>query len=132
MRRLLPLLFALLLVVAACSSSSDETTTSTLAGQTSGTTEDGGADEGSADDEGATNGDLEVAVDVEAMCRTLTLYSAARVPPQNAAEGMLFVDLRDATSQERAAYGDLLISAPAIGCPAQQRYAEAIQYWLGF
>lgn len=74
----------------------------------------------------------DVAPEVLAMCRTLTLYSAARVPPATAAEALLFVDLEDATSQEMAAYGDLLISAPEEECPEQFRYAEAIQYWLGF
>jgi hypothetical protein len=66
------------------------------------------------------------------MCRTLELFSAARVPPPAAAESMTFVDLDGATSQEKAAYGDLLIGAPSEGCPAQFRYAEAIAYWLGF
>lgn len=78
--------------------------------------------------------DLEVpgGLDVEAMCRTLELFSAARVPPPTAAESMTFVDLEGATSREMAAYGDLLIGAPSEGCPSQFRYAEAIAYWLGF
>ena len=66
------------------------------------------------------------------MCRTLALFSAARVPPPSAAEAMTIVDLDGATSEEMAAYGDLLIGAPSRECPEQLRYAEAIQYWLGF
>ena len=118
MRRsiLLPLLFlTLAMVLVACSSSEDPTTTTT-------TVVDAGADDAAA----------EGPPDVAAMCRTLALYSAARVPPAAAAEALIAVDLEGATSQEMAEYGDLLIGAPAEECPEHYRYAEAIQYWLGF
>ena len=126
MRRAIPLFIALLLVVAACSSSGDEDTTTTLEGSATESTVDG-----ESGDDGETNGDVaELAAD--GMCRTLALFSAARVPPQLAAESMMFVDLDGATSQEMSAYGDLLIGAPTLQCPEHLRYAEAIQYWLGF
>jgi hypothetical protein len=111
------LILVIALVVVACSGGGDADTTTTTDSSTTTL---------------APEPDVPGGLDVEAMCRTLELFSASRVPPPTAAESLMFVDLEGATSQEMAAYGDLLIGAPSEGCPAQFRYAEAIAYWLGF
>lgn len=114
MRR--PLVFVLaLLIVSGCSSSGNDTTTT-------------------ADEATTTTADAEAFMlpTVDAMCHTLSLFAAATVPPATAADALVTVDLDNATSQEMADYGDLLIGAPSDACPGQQRYAEAIAYWLGF
>ena len=116
-RTISALVLAIALVVVACSGGDDSDTSTTTDSSTTTV---------------APDFDVPGGLDVEAMCRTLELFSAARVPPPTAAESMTFVDLEGATSQEMAAYGDLLIGAPSDGCPAQFRYAEAIAYWLGF
>jgi hypothetical protein len=69
---------------------------------------------------------------ITAMCRTLELLSSASVPPGNAAESIVTTDLDGLPSQEKAAYGDLLIRAPLEECANQIAYADEIAYWLGF
>jgi len=66
------------------------------------------------------------------MCRTLELLEAAGVLAPSAAVSIEAVDLAEATSQERSAYGNLLISAPTMHCPESALYAYDIAYWLGY
>jgi ABC-type Fe3+-hydroxamate transport system substrate-binding protein len=114
LRRSALLILVLGLFTAACSSSGGDTSTTASADSTTTST-----------------------VDPEAfvaaqMCRTLELLSRAGTPPGHAAEAMTATDTADMTSTEKVAYADLIVSAPATDCPEQQRYAEAVAYWLGF
>lgn len=70
--------------------------------------------------------------EIAQMCRTLDLLAAAGVPGPQAAAAMASTDLQDATSQQKARYGDILASAPSAACPEHIAYAEDIAYWLGF
>lgn len=114
LRRSAFLVLVLGLLTAACSSSGGDTTTTSGADTTTTST-----------------------VDTEAfaaaqMCRTLELLSRAGTPPGHAAEAMTATDTQDMTTAEKAAYADLIVSAPATDCPEQRRYADAVAYWLGF
>ncbi|HSJ71080.1 MAG TPA: hypothetical protein VLA29_05460 [Acidimicrobiia bacterium] len=109
MRTPLTLLVALALLVVGCSSTSDTTTTTTI-----------------------PDPNNTLSIDAEGMCRTLDLMVAGGVPAPQAATAMLDVDLVDATSTKRAAYGDLLASSPQTTCPEHRLYAEDVTYWLGF
>ncbi len=99
------LILAIALVLGACSSSATDTTTTTTV------------------DTDATDA---------RMCRTLELLEAAGVPGPSAALAIEKVDLANAPSQARGAYGDLLVSATRNLCPASTAYADDVAYWLGF
>jgi len=104
-KSLLALALAFGVLAAACSSSAPEETTTTT----------------------VTDADA-----VAAMCRTLELLSSAGVPAGNAAEAITSTDLDGLSTSEKAAYGELLVRAPAQECPDQIDYADEVAYWLGF
>ncbi len=110
MRTTLMTIIALALLVVGCSSTSDTTTTTPS----------------------TTIPESTLSIDAEGMCRTLDLMVAGGVPAPQAAAAMLEVDLADATSTERAEYGDLLATSPQTTCPEHRLYAEDVTYWLGF
>jgi hypothetical protein len=91
-------------LVGACSSSSDDTTTTTPGTE----------------------------VSVDEMCRTLSLFVNAGTSPGHASEGITQTDLATATSEELAAYGEVLVLAPQTACPDLADYADEVAYWLGF
>jgi ABC-type Fe3+-hydroxamate transport system substrate-binding protein len=114
LRRSAFLVLVLALLTAACSSSGGDTTTTASTGTTTTSTIDSEA------------------FAAAQMCRTLELLSRAGTPPGHAAEAMTATDTQDMTTAEKAAYADLIVSAPGTECPEQQRYADAVAYWLGF
>ncbi len=114
LRRSALLVLVLALFTAACSSSDGDTTTTSSADTTTTSTVDSEA------------------IAAAQMCRTLELLSRAGTPPGHAAEAMTATDTQDMTSTEKVAYADLIVSAPGTDCPGQQRYADAVAYWLGF
>ena len=120
-RSIIVLVAVFALALGACSSD-DSGDTSTTTSAEGGDTESGAPSTTVPDDEEA----------VAQMCRTLQLLNNAGVFPQTAAVAMEATDLLDATSQERAAYGDLLVLAPQEECTYLTGYADEIAYWLGY
>ena len=125
--RSIVVLVVLALAIAACSSDESEDTSTTTSsvdesGVEGGDTEPGGPSTTVPNDEMA----------ISQMCRTLQLLNNAAVFPPPAAAAMQATDLMGATSQERAAYGDLLLLATQEECTYLTGYANEIAYWLGY